>query len=82
MMQRKGIEWLEHYIDDFITVGRPGTAECARNVTIMHAECQEVGLPIEPEKDEGPDTCISCLGLELDTIALEDTPPPIEIKTT
>ena len=68
------------YIDDFITVGRLGTAECARNVAIMHAECQEVGLPIEPEKDEGPDTCISCLGLELDTVALEIRLPPEKLK--
>ena len=80
MMKRKGIQWLEHYIDDFITIGPPGTSECASNVAIMHAECAEVGLPIEPEKDEGPDACISCLGLELDTIALEIRLPQEKLK--
>ncbi len=37
----------------------------------MKAVCQQVGMPIEPEKDEGPATTITFLGLELDTIALE-----------
>ena len=30
-----------------------------------------MGLPAEPEKDEGPATSISFLGIELDTVALE-----------
>lgn len=79
-MKQKGIEWLEHYIDDYITVGRPNSPECAKNVGIMHSSCEEVGLPVEPDKDEGPDTCITCLGLELDTVALEIRLPTDKLK--
>jgi len=32
IMQRRGIKDLFHYIDDFITVGGPGSSECASNV--------------------------------------------------
>ena len=34
----------------------------------MKALCSETGLPVEPEKDEGPATKISVLGVKLDTI--------------
>lgn len=37
----------------------------------MHDICEELGLPTEPEKDEGPATTIRFLGLELDTVTLE-----------
>ena len=37
----------------------------------MRETCEEVGLLTEPEKDEGPATSVSFLGLELDTVAQE-----------
>lgn len=45
---------MEHYIDDFVTMGARGTRECGENVAIMKEVFQEVNLPIDPEKDEGP----------------------------
>ena len=39
MMQRRGATFVDHYIDDFVTVGRPGSDECSRNVQIMHETC-------------------------------------------
>lgn len=32
---------------------------------------EETGLPVEPEKNEGPATTVGVLGLEQDTAALE-----------
>lgn len=69
-MKQRGVAWADH-IDDFITAGSPGLSECAYNVATMKAVCEETGLPTEPEKDEGPATVISFLGMELDTQALE-----------
>ena len=37
----------------------------------MRHICEEVGLPVDPEEEEGPATTISLLGTELDTVALE-----------
>ncbi len=71
VMEKEGVSWLAHYIDDFITVGAPGTLECATNTTIMHEVCEKLGMPVEPDKDEGPATALSFLGLELDTVTLE-----------
>ncbi len=65
------MSWLAHYIDDFITVGAPWGSECGDNAVTMHRVCQELGMPIEPEKNEGPATTISFLGLEVDLVAME-----------
>ncbi len=71
VMRKNGVSWVEHYIDDFITVGAPGGPSCIKNSEEMHEICRQVGLPVEPDKDEGPATSITFLGLELDSIAQE-----------
>ena len=71
IMERMGVQWVAHYIDDFITIGDPDSFECKENAVIMHSACDRVGLPVEPEKDEGPTTTLSFIGIELDSIALE-----------
>ncbi len=37
VMQQRGVRWLFHYIDDFITIGAPLTSECKDNVDVMKA---------------------------------------------
>ena len=44
---------------------------CALNSATMHAVCDRMGLPVEPEKDEGPATSLPFLGIELDSVAIE-----------
>ena len=72
--------WLDHYIDDFVTAGVPHSDECERNISIMKAVCEKTGLPVEPEKDEGPATRIAVLGIELDTLAMEIKLPPVKLS--
>ena len=50
--------WVGHYINDFVTLRAPDLQECATNVFVMKALCEEAGLPTEQEKDEGPATTI------------------------
>ena len=71
IMEKKGIVHLFHYIDDFITVGAPESSECADNAALMHDTCVMLGLPVEAEKDEGPATSITFLGIEIDSVATE-----------
>ena len=70
-MEQKGAKPIFHYIDDFLTIGRAGTNLCQANVVIMNNVCDEAGLPLAPEKNEGPAMAIEFLGLLLDTWALE-----------
>jgi hypothetical protein len=76
VMEKMGVEWVAHYIDDFITMGAPGSNECEINSAMMHAACERMGLPVEPEKDEGPATRLQFLGIELDSMAMELRLPP------
>ena len=66
IMQQKGASHVFHYIDDYITMGAPESTECLVNNTIMHKVCDEIGLPSEPEKDEGPSTSLAFTGIEID----------------
>ena len=43
---------------------------------LMHAACDQMGLPVEPEKDEVPSTALPFLGIELDSMAMEIRLPP------
>lgn len=70
-MERKGVAHLFHYIDGFIRVGTAGSSECHVNAEIMHDVCETLGLPVEPEKDEGPASTITFLGIEIDSMAME-----------
>ena len=66
--QQQRVEYVFHYIDDFISVGRPDSLEWATNL-------QESAIPwacqLRPKKTEGPATCITFLGIEIDSTAME-----------
>ena len=70
-MQQRGVKYVFHYLDDYIMVAPLGTRECERNMQTMHELCQELGLPVAEEKDEGPTTSSQFLGLVVDTKAME-----------
>ena len=52
-------------------MGTPESTECLVNNTIMHKVCDEIGLPTEPEKNEGPSTSLAFTGIEIDSVAME-----------
>lgn len=62
---------VDHYVDDFITVGCPETDECSNNTTIMHHVYEESGTVVEEDKTEGAATTLPALGIEIDMIAME-----------
>ena len=59
VIQQEGVRWILHYIDDFITIGAPGSVECSHNMAAMERLCCNLGLPIENKKTEGPATCLT-----------------------
>ena len=56
-----------HYLDDFFTAGQSNSNECESNMRNMNALCHQIGSPTKPEKEEGPATVITFLGILLDT---------------
>ena len=70
-VERSGVVWPSHYIDDFVTVGGPGMGERGRNLSILKETCERWGLPLDKEKEDGPATAITFLGIEVDALAGE-----------
>jgi len=71
IMERRGVSWAIHYVDDFLTIGGPHSNECHQNMAIMHDTCAQAGLPLEPSKTQGPLSVITFLGIELDSTTME-----------
>ena len=64
-----------HYLDDYFTVGPAHSSVCAHNVkTILHVASQ-VGIPLAPNKLEGPTTRLVFLGILIDTNSMETSLP-------
>ena len=49
LMELNGATFIDHYLDDFVTVGKPGSDECAGN---LKETCNDLGTPIEEDKPE------------------------------
>ena len=58
-----------HYLDDFITVGPPGSEHCRRNISTMVELCKRLGVPLAEDKLVDACICLVFLGIEIDTIA-------------
>ena len=71
VLQQRGVSYVAHYLDDFITVGPPSSDQCHRNQTILFDTCKELGVPLAPHKSVGPTTCLVFLGIEIDSRAME-----------
>ena len=78
--RRQGVKQVAHYLDNYITTGEPGSMECAANMATIMSTCSKLGVPIAPEKCEGPSTCITYLGIELDTQSMELRLPAEKLK--
>ena len=66
-----GVDFLRHYLDDFMTLGPPASPVCYYNLQACIQLCPILGLPLHPRKLEGPTTCLSILGIELDSMTLQ-----------
>ena len=71
-MERAGpIHYIQHYLDDFFIAGEPKSDECQVALNNCFKVCQYLVVPLAEEKAGGPSTCITFLGFELDSVAME-----------
>ena len=64
------MDFIIHYLDDFLLVGAPASRECTGALTALLRACDRLGLPIAREKLEGPAGRLTFLGFELGSRAL------------
>ena len=65
--ERRGVTYLDHYLDDYITMGPPRSPVCGHNLEIMQQECDDLGVLLAIEKTVGPAAILAFLGIEIDT---------------
>lgn len=58
-----------HYLDDFLFIGEAGTEDCNKLLREFESLAEELGIPLEADKTEGPTTRLTFLGIELDSVA-------------
>ena len=68
-LRDRGIRHVYHYLDDFIVIGPPRSPVCADALDVLNRTCGELGVPIAEHKRDGPTTCLTYLGIEVDTMA-------------
>ncbi|KAM3932738.1 uncharacterized protein RB166_005767 [Leptodactylus fuscus] len=73
-----GSESVIHYLD-FLCIGPADTDVCAALLATTKWVVGRFGVPLAPDKTEGPRTRLSFLGIELDTVAMEFRLPESKI---
>ena len=71
IIEQHGVQPSLHYLDDYLTMGPPHSHTCQQNLDTIKQICDILGVPLALENVEGPTTCLSFLGITLDTTAME-----------
>lgn len=73
IMLNNGVTYVDHYLDDYFTIGPPGSPICASNMAIMLDTCRKANFEISssPGKVVWPSTVIEFLGFILDSERME-----------
>ena len=67
--RRRGVEWVDHYLDDFIVLGPPNSEVCAHSLCMVREVAERLGISLA-EKCEGPCTALTFLGIHIDTVQM------------
>ena len=71
ILKAEGVDFVIHYLDDFFVVGAPNSYECEANLLKLLEVFARLGLPVAVHKLEGLEVCLTFLGFELDSVAME-----------
>ena len=66
-MKRRGVTDIFHYLDDYLIIGGPLGKQCEQDLQQFLSILQWLKVPVAEDKLEGPTTCLTFLGIELDS---------------
>lgn len=69
-----------HYLDDFLFMGPKDSRVCSLLLHTMERVAGQFGVPLAPEKTEGPTTVIKFLGIVIDTGMMECRLPEDKVR--
>ena len=61
------VQFILHYLDNFLTAGPPHSLICQQNLESMLTLCQRINAPVKDEKVVPPTTKLTFLGIVIDT---------------
>ena len=67
----QGVHYQLHYLDNFLFFGAPATSEATATLSLVTNVFQHLGIPVAAHKTEGPASCVTFLGILIDTQAYE-----------
>ena len=65
LLWQHGIHKIDYYLEDFVTMGAPGSTACARSLDLILQTCVELGVPLAMHKLDSPTTRMVFLGIEI-----------------
>ena len=68
IVRQQGVEFIIHYLDDFLVVTASNEHQDSYAMCLLLETFEHLGLPIAWDKLEGPTTCLTFLGFEVDSI--------------
>ena len=71
VLASQGIPHQLHYLDDFLFLANPNSPQGSHILTTALETLQHIGVPVAPQKTEGPTTSLIFLGILIDTNRLE-----------
>ena len=70
ILYQEGVTFLLHYLDDYLTLGHPGTHECYNNLQLILVTCKML-VTLALEKVEGAVTSLKFLCIVIDMVHME-----------
>nr|XP_045600975.1 uncharacterized protein LOC123759764 [Procambarus clarkii] len=74
LAEKYGVCDVVKVLDDFLFVSFTFD-ECQRSLRVFTALCERLGVPLAPHKTQGPCSCLTFLGLEIDAHRMETRLP-------
>ena len=74
------VDHIVHILDDFLILDSPYNNQCNEKLSSFLAMCSDLGVPIKKEKTEYATTCITFMGLELDSARMEARLPQDKLE--
>ena len=82
IVRQRGINFVIHYLDDFLKVTSPDGYQGEHALRILLESFERLGLPVAWDKLEGPSTCLTFLGFQLDSSRWEVRLPRSKLEAT
>ena len=72
-IRQVGVTYIYRYLDDFIVVGPPSSPQCSYDLAALKSVCASLnwGASGCQYKEEGLTTCLTFLGIKIDSVAAE-----------